>query len=80
MFYTYIMLTGRKDYQIGVTTSLVHRKKILCSHDPGCRVVYYEEYETSEEATRRENMLLELPQSLLKELIDETNPMRVNLI
>jgi predicted GIY-YIG superfamily endonuclease len=81
MFYTYIVFHAeKKEYQIGVTTNLAHRKKILCGQDPQCRIVYYEEYESSEEATQRENVLLDLPKSLLKELIDENNPMRVNLV
>ena len=80
MYYTYIVVNSNgSEYQVGVTTNIQRRKKILCSLDPGCKLVYYEEFEKSEKATERENILLELPKPLIKELIDETNPMWINL-
>jgi predicted GIY-YIG superfamily endonuclease len=36
--------------------------------------VYYEEFETSKEATERENELLDLQKQLIKELVLENNP------
>jgi predicted GIY-YIG superfamily endonuclease len=59
---------------------LARRKKIFCHQKPDCKIVYYEEFDNSEEATRRENILLDLSKSLLKELISENNPMWVDLI
>jgi len=81
MFYTYIIYNVQKEkYNVGVTVNLQRRKKILCHRLPGCKIVWYEEFDNSSEATRRENELLSLPKELLKELVLETNPMLVEII
>jgi len=81
MFYTYVTYNAIKDkYVVGVTINLKRRKKILDNIFPGSKIVYFEEFETSEEATRYENELLDLPKNLLQELVKEINPMLVELI
>ena len=80
MFITYISYNSkRNEFQIGVTMNLQRRKKILCNQAPACKIVWYEEYENSEQATGRENELLDFPKELLKELVFETNPMLTDL-
>ena len=81
MYYTYIIYDSKhSEFYIGVTLDLMRRRKIMYHQKPGCKIVYYEEFDNSEEATRRENILLNLSKSLLKELISENNPMWVDLM
>jgi len=81
MYFTYIAYFPSSDkLTVGVTMNLLRRKKILCTQDNGCRIVFLEQYDHSRDATRRENELLSLPKSLLKELIDETNPLWLELV
>jgi predicted GIY-YIG superfamily endonuclease len=80
MFYTHIAYYPKKNkFIIGVTLDIKRRKKILCKQFPDCKIVYYEEFETSKEATERENELLDLPKQLIKELVLENNPELIEL-
>ena len=45
-----------------------------------CKLVYYEEFETSREANRRDDELTDLHESIIKELIQSTNPMTLDLL
>ncbi len=75
MYFTYVAYyPEKKDFRVGVTLNITRRKKILCNLSPDCKIVYYEEFETSKEATERENELLDLPKQLIKELVLENNP------
>jgi predicted GIY-YIG superfamily endonuclease len=75
LYFTYVAYyTKKNEFKVGVTANISRRKKILCSLSPDCKIVYYEEFENSKEATDRENELLELPKQLIKELVLENNP------
>jgi len=85
-FFTYIAFY-RDDtvIDIGVTVDLERRFRLLnqihCKYDQqSCKLVYFEEFMESSKATKRENELLELPKKKLKQLVEEANPMFVNLL
>ena len=81
MYFTYVAYyPKKKEYKVGVTLNIIRRKKILCNLFPECKIVYYEEFETSKEATDRENELLDLPKQLIKQLVLENNPDLSDLI
>jgi len=85
-FYTYIAYFTDDTFQsVGVTIDLKRRFKLLnqigsCKAKNSCKLVYYEEYQSSLEATNRENKLNELPEKALKILVENTNPMFVDLL
>jgi len=81
MYFTYIAYNPHKDkFSIGVTINLQRRKKILCHNNEGCRMVYIDEFESSEKAIGRENELMNLSNGLLRKLIDQTNPLWLDLL
>ena len=86
MFYTYVAYTSiNKFHSIGVSNNLSRRFKLLNqqlknSQKDHYKLVYYEEYLISDNATNRENELNELHESLLQILVIESNPMLVDLL
>lgn len=85
-FYTYIAYFKEDTFQsIGVTSDLKRRFKLLKQigskkQSSCCKLVYYEEFQSSDKATKRENELLELHETVLNELVEEANPMLVDLL
>jgi len=85
-FFVYITVNCNNEiHDIGVTIDIMRRFQLIInivdkSRGKACKLVYYEEYCTSEEATVRESQLKDFPDSLLKELIEENNPAFTNLI
>ncbi|MEE4259448.1 MAG: GIY-YIG nuclease family protein [Bacteroidales bacterium] len=85
-FYTYIAFSHDNTVlDIGVTIDLERRFRLLNqihgkSGSTGCKLVYFEEFIESLEATNRENELRELPKKVIKQLVEDTNPMFVNLL
>ncbi len=85
-FFTYIAYFKDDTFQsVGVTTDLKRRFKLLnqigtCKAENACKLVYYEEFQSSEAATNRENELNEISESELRKIIQNTNPMFVNLL
>ena len=87
MFYTYIAYYNDNNFHsVGVTNSLLRRIKILCqlpdtaARKQSCKIVYYEEFDESKQATLRESELLKLPRQLVSELVLEANPMCIDLL
>ncbi len=82
MYYTYISYHfGGDKYKIGVTANLRRRLRVLCMNDKkGCEIVYYEAYDNSDEATKRENDLLKMKDGQLISLIKQTNPIELDLL
>ena len=57
------------------------RMKLICAQsEKTCKVVYYEEFDNSEEASRRYKELASLPKMLLMELVNENNPLWVDVL
>lgn len=85
-YYTYIAFyKDNSILDLGVTIDLDRRFRLLnqihCKQDQHtCKLVYFEEFTDSSNATKRENELLELPKKALKQLVAESNPMFVNLL
>ena len=86
LYYTYIAFNSvNKIHSIGVTNNLFRRFKLLNQQLENeqkcpCKLVYYEEFSCSKSATNRENELIGLHESLLKVLVEESNPMTVDLL
>lgn len=81
MYYTYIVYSPRHDrLLIGVTTHMERRKKILCHMLEDCKWVYYEAFDSSREAILRENEWLTWSKTMIREMVDQNNPMWVDLI
>ena len=83
MFYTYIAFNSDNTIKsIGVTNNLKRRFKLLnlLVKKNKCKLVYYDEYFDSLLATKRENELKELHEKLRAQLIQENNPMLVDLL
>jgi predicted GIY-YIG superfamily endonuclease len=69
---------------IGVSICLSRRLNLLnnnsiSSRGDCCKLVYYEEYKSSEDAIKRETELKNISFSSLKKLIEENNPTLINL-
>jgi len=85
-FYTYIACFRDDTIQsIGVTTDLKRRSKLLQQIGSKkvkkcCKLVYYEEFQSSLEATNRENELNYLTEKALRILVKNTNPMFIDLL
>ncbi len=85
-FYTYIAYFKEDAFQsVGVTTDLKRRFKLLRQigskkTSACCKLVYYEEFQSSVAATNRENELNDLPEKALNILVENTNPMFVDLL
>ena len=57
------------------------RVKIHClSEKSCCKIVYYESFDDSKEATNRETELLSFPKELIKILVLENNPLLLDLL
>ncbi len=86
LYYTYIAFnTDNKLHSIGVTNNLFRRFKLLNQRQENerksqCKLVYYEEFSCSYKATMRENKLISLHESLILELVEESNPMTVDIL
>ncbi|GEM_PF-3453162 len=86
LFYTYIAYFNDDTFQsVGVTTDLNRRFKLLkqIRNKKGkncCKLVYYEEFKSSVDAINCENKLNELSEKSRKQLVENTNPMFVNLL
>lgn len=86
LYYTYIAFsTVNKLHSIGVTNNLFRRFKLLNQHQEKeqkgrCKLVYYEEFSSSNDATIRETELNSFHESLLRVLVEESNPMIVDLL
>jgi len=81
IYYTYIIYKNDNSLlHIGVTNDLSRRLKLIkIKYTYCCKLVYYEEFTSSAEATNRENKLLQIHETLIEELVKETNPMLINL-
>ena len=81
-YFVYIVFSDdKKDIFTGVTVDMGRRMKLICAQtNKNCKLVYYEEYDNSKEANRRYMELTSLPKMLLTELINENNPMWVDLL
>lgn len=85
VFYTYIVYNKEDALQgIGVTIDLKRRLRllnlILKSKEDVCKLVYYEEFEESSTASTYEDDLNELSEKALKQLVEDNNPMLVDLL
>ncbi len=86
LYYTYIAFSSaNKPHSIGVTNNIFRRFRLLNQRQENeqkgrCKLVYYEEFSSSNKATMRENELVSLPESLLRVLVEESNPMTVDLL
>lgn len=86
LYYTYIAFNSvNKIHSIGVTNNLFRRFKLLNQQleneqKGSCKLVYYEEFSCSKIATKRENELIGLHESIIKVLVEESNPMTVDLL
>ena len=85
MYFVYIAYKDDNSlHSIGVTTNLKGRfrllshlkKKNLCN----CKLVYYESFESSYDATAREDKLNALPEILRYRLVESVNPLMVDLL
>ena len=77
VFYVFIAYSIKNTLcALSVTTDLKRRLKLLKLNQPECtKIVYYEEYDNSLEATKRETFLKKLPKELIHELVLDNNPM-----
>lgn len=82
VFYTYIAYNTSNDIiDIGTTLDLKRRLKLFkLKRQCACKIVYIDAYNTSNEATKRENELLQYHKKIIRELVLSTNPLLVNLI
>ena len=81
-YYVYIAFSEENQFQsVGLSMNLPRRLKLLCAQTKNpCKIVYYEEFDTSKEATSRHKELSALPKQLIKELVLENNPMLVDVL
>ena len=81
MYYVYIAFYENNTIQgVGVTNNLKHRFRLLNTKSTNnCKLVFFEEYMDSKKATERENELGVLPKEILKEFVEDNNPMYVDL-
>jgi len=82
LYYVYIAYNPQNQItHIGLTLDMKRRLKLLCINtSQSCRIVYYEEYDDSKIADRRETELLQMPKELIAELVREYNPMLIDLL
>lgn len=85
VFYTYIVFNRNDALEgIGVTVDLKRRLRllnlILKSKDDYCKLVYYEEFPDSTQATAHEDALNEYSEKALRALIEDNNPVLVDLL
>ena len=85
VFYTYIVCDEHDSLQgIGVTVDLRRRLKLLNlinkAKDNQCKLVYYEEFPDSTQATAFEDELNAYSENELRALIEDNNPILVDLL
>ncbi len=81
MFYLYITYDlNNKFHSIGVTTDMKRRLKILNMKKEFYKIVYFECFEDSTIATKRENEFLRTQKDVICEIVKENNPSLVNLV
>ncbi len=81
-YFVYIAFSDdKKDVFTGVTVDMGRRMKLVSAQaKKKCRLVYYEEYDNSEEASCRYKELESFPKALLIELVNENNPLWVDVL
>jgi len=84
MYYLYIAFNqNNKLHSIGITTDLKRRLKTLQYNNANehfkYKIVYYEIYEDSLKAIERENKFRKMPFSVIKKLVTENNPLKIDL-
>ena len=84
-YYTYIAYSKTNNLrEVGVTNHLKRRFKLLnlkCNETENtCKLVYYEIFDDSKEARNRECELNELHTTIIDKLVEDTNPMLVDLL
>lgn len=82
MYYTYIAY-NKSDVirDIGTTNNLRRRCKLFSlKYKNAYKIVYFEEFPNSKDATLREEELKKIHKSVIEELVTENNPMLINLI
>ena len=81
-YYVYIAFSSdKKEVSIGVTVDMHRRMNLLCTQSKKkCRIVYYEEYDNANEANQRYKKLQFFPKVLIIELVDENNPLWVDVL
>jgi predicted GIY-YIG superfamily endonuclease len=85
VFYTYIVCDKQDSLRgIGVTVDLKRRLKLLNLinkvKDNKCKLVYYEEFPDSTQATAYEDELNAYSEEELRTLIEDNNPILVDLL
>jgi len=82
MYYVYIAYQPlKKAYLVGVTNMLTRRMRLLRQMYAGpMYVVYYETYQSSTEADRRENQWLDYSAAQLQELVRKNNPHHLDIL
>ena len=83
MFYVYIIYNDQNLLRfIGTTTDMERRMKMhsLMLKNETCKLVYYEVFDDSLEASNRETQLKTFAPEVLQILVDENNPMLINLL
>lgn len=79
-YYTYIIYSERnKFHSLGVTADLKNRWEILKKNNEKIKLVYWEVFDRSNEATARENILKQFPAEILNQLVKENNPTLADL-
>ena len=75
-FYIYITYTeDNKLYSLGVTSDLKKRMKLLkMQNKKTFKLVYWENYDISKEATEREKFLQKFPPEILHQIVKDNNP------
>jgi predicted GIY-YIG superfamily endonuclease len=81
-FYLYITYTFENRFNsLGVTSDLKIRINLLKIQEKKTfKLVYWESYDKSEEATKRENFLQKFPPEILHQLVKENNPSLSDLL
>ena len=82
IYFVYIAVSDdKKDFYIGVTIDMHRRINALCvQSDKNCKIVFYEEYDDSNDVNRRYEELQSFPKSLITELVSENNPLWVDVL
>jgi len=83
MFYVYIAYNEENSLRfIGTTTDMERRMKVHCLmlKNETCKLVYYEVFDDSREASNREAQLKTFAPEVLQILVNENNPLLINLL
>ena len=81
-YFVYIAISDdKKDFYVGITVDMHRRINALCAQsDKNCKIVFYEEYDDSNDVNRRYKELQSFPKSLITELVSENNPLWVDVL